>query len=74
MKYPRIMLLILFLMIFVYPVLSDDSNVNSTLVQGTGSGTSAEPYNIPKAETPIKLDGKLDDQEWGKALKLNFSD
>lgn len=71
MKYSKIILMILFLIVIVYPGLCDNSNEKSLLVQGTGSGTSDDPYNIPKAEMPIKLDGKLDDQEWGKALKLN---
>jgi len=59
-----------FLML-VYPGFSQTGE-KKPLLQGEGTGTLQDPYVVPKTESPIKIDGKLEDKEWDKALKFNL--
>jgi len=59
------------LLMIGYPVFSQTGE-KKPLLQGEGTGTLQDPYVVPKAESPIKIDGKLEDKEWEKALKFNL--
>jgi hypothetical protein len=71
MKHLKLILMVMVLLMLIYPVFSQTGEKN-LLLQGEGSGTSQDPFIVPKAEFPIKVDGKLEDKEWEKALKFNL--
>lgn len=70
MKFYKVILVSLFLVLFVYPALSDGDIAQK--IKGEGAGTAENPYLLPKAAAPIKIDGKLEDKEWESALKLDL--
>jgi hypothetical protein len=72
MKHFKIILISMYLLMLFYPVWSNSDSEKKPLLRGTGSGTSADPYIVPRAVSAIKVDGKLEDKEWEKALKFNL--
>ena len=65
-------LLCMFLVSLIIPVFSAAEELKNPLIQGSGLGTSADPYIVPRLETKISIDGKLDEKEWEKALKFEL--
>jgi hypothetical protein len=41
--------------------------------ENQGSGTSEDPFIVPKTDSLIKIDGELDEEAWEKALLLEIS-
>ncbi len=37
-----------------------------------GSGTVKQPHRMPRTESPVKIDGRLDDAAWKEALALDI--
>ncbi len=56
------------LIMFVYPVFSTGDND----LANRGTGSAEDPYIIPETQSAVKVDGKLDDKAWEKALKLDL--
>jgi hypothetical protein len=70
MKHFKIVIIGLFLLMLVGVVLCEADSEKKGLIQGEGSGTKEDPFIIPGAESAIKVDGKLEEREWEKSLKL----
>lgn len=68
MKCFKAFLMSLVLFMVVCPVLAQDGAGEDT----QGKGTAESPYFLPKTESPVKIDGKVDDDEWSKALRLEL--
>jgi hypothetical protein len=68
MKFFKMFLISLVFFMFVYPTEAQED----TDLEAKGKGTVEAPYVLPSTSGPIKIDGKLDDKEWGNALKLDL--
>ena len=57
--------------VFVILLIPAAAPGSEILVRGEGSGTSEDPYLVPRTACEISIDGMLEEDVWNEALTLS---